>query len=411
MSKFKTLFLLFLTTVIWAGSIADCNKDIRFSFKNKPDSATFILKNPNRLVIDYKTSAKVLTNYYKFVDKVCIKSARTNSNKQNKTRIVYDLANTSSTTNHIVKTKLGYDLIVSLKSKTKKPNIIPVRDLIVVIDPGHGGFDPGAISKHGIKEKDITLAIAKKLALKINATHGMKAYLTRSNDSFIELRKRTELAKKYKADLFISIHADSHPNSSARGVSVYALSESGATSEAARILADKENNLYSDSKHSHHNYILQSVLIDLQQVSTVHQSLYLGKKILEKVASVAKRHSSRVEQAAFVVLKSTSIPSVLIESGFVSNKKEALYLTNSKYQDTLALSFLRAIEAYFKDKKPKNSYFDGSVTKKYIKVQKGDSLKKIAGKYKISIDNLIKLNHMTSDKIYVGQTLILPIHK
>lgn len=411
MSRSKTFFLLLITTFIWAGPIDDCNKNIKFSFKTKPDSNVFTLTNPNRLVIDYKTSAKVLTNYYKYVDKVCIKSARINTNKQNKTRVVYDLANPNSISNHIEKTKLGYDLIVSLKSKVKKPSIIPVRDLIVVIDPGHGGFDPGAISKHGIKEKDITLALAKKLAFKINATHGMKAYLTRSNDSFIELRKRTEIATKHKADLFISIHADSHPNSSARGVSVYALSESGATSEAARILADKENNLYSDSKNSHHNYILQSVLIDLQQVSTVHQSLHLGKKILEKVASVAKRHSSRVEQAAFVVLKSTSIPSVLIESGFVSNKKEALHLTNANYQDTLATSFLHAIEDYFIDKKPKNSYFDSSVTKKYIKVQQGDTLKKIAAKYQMSVANIIKLNHMTSDKIYIGQTLILPIHK
>jgi N-acetylmuramoyl-L-alanine amidase len=408
------IFICFVLT-LFAQTANACNKTITINFKNNITPHVFILKQPNRLVIDYNSSAKIISNINSFVDKSCISAVRSSYDHGN-TRIVYNLSGLAKFTSKTIKTKSGYSLNINLNvdnpkySKTSKP--ISMRDIVVVIDPGHGGFDPGAISSKGMKEKNITLAIAKKLAAKINSTPGIKAYLTRDNDKYIELRKRTEIAEAHKADIFISIHADSHPNSSAKGISVYALSESGATSEAARILADKENTLNMDNKkHSHHGYILQSVLIDLQQVATVHQSLNLGKKILQNVGLVAKRHSNQVEQAAFVVLKSPSIPSILIESGFVSNMKEAMRLASPKYQDQLANSFAKSITDYFKERKPRNTYFDDTLTKKYVKVLPGDTVKKIATKYSVLTKDIININNIKSDKIYIGQTLTLPQHK
>lgn len=426
----RTLSVLFL--IYSAVAQAACPPMLTLEFKNDPHVNAFILEKPNRLVIDFPHKAQLITALDSLVDHQCIKRARTNSHHHQGMRVVYDVASPIQIATHVEKKASRYMVTLRVteardhKSKPSVPQkavekkapskptvpVTPLRDIIVVVDPGHGGMDPGAIAVNGAREKNIVLPIAKRLARKLNAIDGIKAYLTRSNDSFIELRKRTEYAQKKHADLFISIHADSHPNGRAHGVSVYALSESGATSEAARILADKENTIYDGKvQHAHHGFVLESVLIDLQQVSTVHQSLYLGKMILKHVAMIAKRHSRHVEQAAFVVLKSPTIPSVLIETGFLSNKKEASKLSSKIYQERLAQGFAKAVKDYFMAHRVENSFFDAAQNHQTIQVVSGDTLAKIATKYGVRVQDIQHLNHLHSHQIHIGQKLWLPRKK
>jgi N-acetylmuramoyl-L-alanine amidase len=421
---FCTRVILSVFLVHSAVAQSSCSRTLTLEFKNDPHINAFVLPNPTRLVVDFAHTDQVLTPLDSFVDHQCIKQARINLHYNQGVRAVYDMALPIQVTSQVGKnaahfnatlhiTESGKPKAVEKKAPTKPPiPVTPLRDIVVVIDPGHGGVDPGAIAVTGAREKNIALQIAKRLASKLNAMDGIKAYLTRNNDTFIELRKRTEYAQKKQADLFISIHADSHPNGRAHGVSVYALSESGATSEAARILADKENTLYDGKdKHAHHGFVLESVLIDLQQVSTVHQSLYLGKMILKHVALIANRHSRHVEQAAFVVLKSPTIPSVLIETGFLSNKKEATKLSSKVYQEHLAYGFAKAVQDYFIAHRVENTFFDVAQNHQTIQVVTGDTLAKIAGKYGVRIQDIQQLNHLHSHHIHVGQKLWLPRKK
>ncbi len=232
-------------------------------------------------------------------------------------------------------------------SNIKKSNI-----LTIVIDPGHGGKDPGAIGDNGTKEKDVVLSIAKKLAQQINQHPNMHAVLTRDGDYFVPLRDRIRLARKDKADLFMSIHADSYFNSLASGASVYTLSHRGATSEAARWLARREN--YSElggvdlGELGDQSYLLRSVLIDLAQTATTTDSMRLGSLMLRSLDAMTKLRYSRVEQAPFVVLKSPDIPSVLVETGFISNVREEKRLQDQAYQAQLAQAMFNGVLTYVK---------------------------------------------------------------
>ena len=232
----------------------------------------------------------------------------------------------------------------------------PVRPVIVIIDPGHGGHDPGARGAAGTWEKEVVLAIAKRLANEINQAPGMKAIMTRDRDFFVPLRGRLERARRGRADLFISIHADSWFDRDASGASAYALSRHGATSEAARWLAGREN----DSELAGVNLrelgdqskVLRSVLIDLAQTATIRDSLHLGASILQPLRPVAGLHYRHVEQAPFMVLKSPDIPSVLIETGFLSNREEELRLRQPDYQGQVAHAIFEGISTYLKKYPP-----------------------------------------------------------
>lgn len=230
------------------------------------------------------------------------------------------------------------------------------RDVIVVIDPGHGGKDPGAIGHKGTKEKNIVLGVAKNLQQIINKTPGFKAVLTRNGDCFVSLRQRLNIAHEYKADMFIAIHADAFNVSNSRGASVFALSQRGATSEAARWLADRENESELGQAMSDKSNMLRSVLIDLAQTATIGASLEIGNTILNGLQKFTHLHSAKVEQAAFVVLKSPDIPSLLIETGFVSDTCEEAKLRNPAYQRQLASALATGIENYFIHRPPPGTY-------------------------------------------------------
>ncbi|MDP1574046.1 MAG: N-acetylmuramoyl-L-alanine amidase [Coxiellaceae bacterium] len=231
-------------------------------------------------------------------------------------------------------------------------------NVIVVIDPGHGGKDPGAKGAAGIDEKNVVLSISLLLQKTINQTPGFHAVLTRTTDRYLTLRERLRVARQDHADMFVAIHADKWRNSDARGVSVFALSQRGATSEAARWIAKRENasELMGGVQLNDQSHLLQSVLINLSQSATIRASLIIGKNIMNSVKPIARLHHSRVEQAAFVVLKSPDIPSLLVETGFLSNPLEERKLSSAAYQAQLSKAIADGVRQYFVYNPPRDTW-------------------------------------------------------
>ena len=294
------------------------------------------------------------------------------------------------------------------------------RDIVVAIDAGHGGEDPGASGSRGQHEKDIVLQIAKELQRQINREKGFRAELTRTGDYFIPLRKRTEIARKKGADLFISIHADAAPSRAAFGASVFALSDRGATSETARWLADTENrsdliggagNVSLDDK----DRMLAGVLLDLSMTATLSSSLNVGQKVLGNMGRVTSLHKQRVEQAGFMVLKSPDIPSILVETGFISNNNEAAKLATASHQQALARSIHTGVRQYFQQNPPPGTYVawlreTGKIAAgpREHTVRPGETLAMLAVRYQVSVASLRSTNSLKTDELKVGQRLDVP---
>ena len=235
---------------------------------------------------------------------------------------------------------------VKEKPVTAEP---PKGKFIVVIDPGHGGKDPGAIGRNGTQEKDVVLEVARKLKARINREKGMQAILTRDSDTFIPLRQRMDIAHQNKADLFVSIHADANPNARISGSSVYILSETGASSEAARLLAESENSYelkFGERSLNNTSNRLASVLLDLSQNAMMERSLNVAKGVLTELSKVNNPLRRKVESAAFIVLKSPDIPSMLVETAFISNPTEEKRLRTVEYQQKLAAAMFKGVKHY-----------------------------------------------------------------
>ncbi len=239
---------------------------------------------------------------------------------------------------------------------TGKKSGKPIVDRLVTImlDPGHGGEDPGAIGKAGTYEKNVTLEVARRLKARIDAEPNMRAVLTRDTDYFVPLQMRVQKARRIQSDLFISIHADAFTRPDANGSSVFALSESGASSSAARYLAQKENeaDLIGGVNIGVKDPMLARTLLDLSQTATISDSLKLGKAVLTEIGMINRLHKNNVEQAGFAVLKAPDIPSILIETAFISNPEEEKKLNNPKYQDKMAESIVSGIRKYFQKNPP-----------------------------------------------------------
>ncbi|WP_460126833.1 N-acetylmuramoyl-L-alanine amidase [Pseudomonas sp. S2_C03] len=294
------------------------------------------------------------------------------------------------------------------------------RDIIVVIDAGHGGEDPGASGSRGQREKDVVLSIARELQRQVNGMKGFRAELTRTGDYFIPLRGRTEIARKKGADLFVSIHADAAPSTAAFGASVFALSDRGATSETARWLADSENrsdliggagNVSLDDK----DRMLAGVLLDLSMTASLTSSLNVGQKVLSNIGRVTPLHKQRVEQAGFMVLKSPDIPSILVETGFISNANEASKLAASSHQQALARSISSGVRQFFQQNPPPGTYIawlrdSGKIAQgpRDHRVNPGETLAMIAVRYQVSPATLRSANNLKTDELKIGQTLTIP---
>lgn len=314
------------------------------------------LTSPDRYVIDFKnTQAKSqlkLPNTGGLVKR--IRQARRNKSDL---RVVFELTEKATAKTKLRKGKSGYLFEVALESRVKSKKVVSnstvrrakLKPMVIAIDAGHGGKDPGAIGRKGTKEKDVVLNIAKCLERQIKRQPGMKAVMTRKTDIYVSLRNRIAKARSQKADLFISIHADANPSRKLKGSSVYILSENGASSEAARWLANKENaydSKFAGTQLQATNKVVSSMLLDLSLSDTIDRSLDLASGVLKELKSVNNLLRRKVESAGFVVLKSPDIPSMLIETAFISNPNEEKRLKTSKYQEKMAKAILKGVKQY-----------------------------------------------------------------
>lgn len=288
-----------------------------------------------------------------------------------------------------------------------------LRDVIVVLDAGHGGKDPGARGPGQSKEKNVVLAITLKLKQLIDRQPGMKAVLTRSGDYYVGLRQRLDIAREYNGDVFVSIHADAFNNPHSTGASVFALSQSGATSEAARWIAEKEN--YSElggvnlEDLDDTNGVVRSVLIDLSQTATINAGLQMGGRVLNQLTHFTRLHNNKVDQARFVVLKSPDIPSILIETGFISNPREERNLTNPIYQSRLSQAIFQGIKGYFWENPPHGTRIEAMTSNNFHLVRAGETLPVIASRYHVSIGALQAMNGLSGKAVpQPGSKLVIP---
>lgn len=364
------------------------NLALLFTVNGQVAQKSFTLKNPDRVVIDFKNTRMGFNLNPGVLTNGLIRNVRSGHPDSLTLRLVFETNRPVNiqASSWLPENKSYKGLKLALlssgsvsqparvtappeaKIKTAK-SLTPVvvkhspsrflRDAVVVIDAGHGGKDPGAHGPKGSQEKNVTLAIARRLKQMIDKQPGMRAVLTRDGDYYISLRRRLDIARKDNGDIFISIHADAFINKNSHGASVFALSQNGATSEAARWLAEKEN--YSElggvdlSELDDTNGVVRSVLIDLSQTATIGESVKMGKAVLGNMGRLTTLHNRNIEQARFVVLKSPDIPSILIETGFISNPYEERNLTSAVYQQRLCQAIFHGIKGYFMDNPPKGT--------------------------------------------------------
>ena len=317
-----------------------------------------VLKNPDRVVLDVPGARLAIGARAAPAGTGAVKRLRLASRAAGELRIVLDLARPSHAKSFLAapNDRYGYRLVVDLganqsmdtpvKAEHAPPN---ARDLVIAIDAGHGGEDPGAIGKHGTREKDVVLAIARDLALKINAEPGMKAVFTRNGDYFVPLRDRMRRARGQQADLFVSVHADSIRDRRVDGSSVYILSQRGATDEASRWLAARENasDLIGGVSLDDKDEVLASVLLDLSQSASLRASQVAAERVLRQLNRVGEVRKPQVQQARFMVLKSPDIPSMLVETAYISNPQEELRLREKAHQAKLAAAIQQGVHDYF----------------------------------------------------------------
>jgi len=285
------------------------------------------------------------------------------------------------------------------------------RDIIVAIDAGHGGDDPGAVGRKGTREKDVVLAIARKLEKLLQNEYGIKPVMIRQGDYYVSLRGRIRQARKLKADLFVSVHADAVKNRKAHGASVFVLSQRAATNEATRWLETTQNNtdLLGGVSLDDKDDVLASVLLDLSQSATLVASVEVGASVLNNLKTVGNVHKGWVERAGFVVLKSPDIPSILVETGFISNRSEEKKLKNKKYQTKIAKAIHQGVNQYFRKYPPPDSLL-AAITD-FHEIKQGDTLRGIAKHYNVSVADLRHVNSLNNSNIVVGQIIRIPTHE
>lgn len=437
----------------------------------------FILSNPSRLVVDFYNMPLQPRINQPPVDHPLVLNVRSGLRENKELRLVFELKNDVDVISSLLKTlnssllqfeltkkpilaqkqvksvKLNDARLIkpsnqsfeTVKNVVNKPsNPEKGRDIIVAIDAGHGGKDVGAQGAMGTQEKDVVFAIAKRLKNQINRQPGMRSVMIRRGDYFVHLQDRVKLAHDAKADLFVSIHADAFNDSSAHGASVYTLSKNGASSLGARWLADTENaaDAYEGKGNFEKDENLNNVLIDLTQTAAKEASQNIGNKVLHSVKSVGHLHRNAVQKAGFVVLKSPDIPSILIETAFISNPDEERRLTNASYQDKISNAVFAGIMSHFKQYAPANTllalkskmnktyamtpYLERAsietkdsqpaniltgkyeITKTQHTINQGETLIGIAQQYGVTTQAIKLTNNLENNALKVGKVLQIP---
>ena len=423
--------LLLLGAAAWAGSTvenvriwAESDKTrVVLDLSHSVEHSIFTLRNPHRVVIDLKDSrlSAALTNMPSGAG--AVRAIRSGLRSDGQLRVVIDLNEDvrSRTFAAGPNGQYGDRLVIDLQRanslatvKRASEEYQPGRDIVIAIDPGHGGHDPGAIGKQRTREKDVALAISRELARRINAEPGMRAILVRNSDVYVDHRARTAIARRNRADLFVSIHADAVDDRRASGASVYALSLKGASDEAAKQLAERENASVGGVSLDDKDDVLASVLIDLSQNASLSASLDVGDKVIGEMSKVAKMHRRTVQQAGFLVLKSPDMPSILVEAAFISNPEEERRLRDPAYQARLANSIMAGLRSYFYTNPPPDTQIAMDLRREPTRqvrhvIARGDTLSEIAARYNVSAAAIRAANKLSDDKIRVGQTLSIPI--
>ncbi|KFZ37532.1 N-acetylmuramoyl-L-alanine amidase [Shewanella mangrovi] len=407
---------------IWA---APDSTRVVFDLGNKPDFKYFTLNNPERLVIDLdsthqgsKLSLANLSNNSQLVKRVRFSKPP----KKGILRLVIDLKQAANANLFSLPPTGPYGdrLVVDFESGRKttikqdsdrQPQ--DDRDIIVAIDAGHGGDDPGSIGPSGMYEKRVALAIAKRVADEINAVRGMKAIMTRSGDYFVDLNRRSELARKGKADLLVSIHADAFTSPQPRGASVWVLSNRRANSEMGRLLEQSEKvsellgGVGEIVQNTDSEQYLMRTLIDMSMDNSRSAGFRVADDILSRLGKVTKLHKSSPEYASLAVLKSPDIPSLLVETGFISNPTEEKLLRSSNHQQKLANAIYGGIISYFQHYPPEGTLLARSASINHS-VSRGESLSVIAARYNVSVAAIKKANNLKSNMLRIGQKLVIP---
>ena len=375
-SMLKPVLLMAVILFLWnapANAAMTVGHDVRTSIDDKRTRLVFdlsgpvsykkvVLTNPDRVVIDLNNADLSGSISNVNLPGRLVSNVRGARRGKGDYRVVLDLDQRLKSDVFTLppSTGKGYRLVIDVFTLSGNKRL-PARklsrskrDILVVIDPGHGGRDPGAIGANGLTEKSVVLRIAKSLAKRINDQKGFSARLTRTSDYYLPLRKRSEIARKQGADLLVSIHADAFKNNRANGASVFALSLSGASNEAALWLAERENaaDLMGGVTLGDKDADLASVLLDLSSTASLQASLTVGDFVLDGLGGVARLHKSQVQQAGFVVLKSPDVQSILVETGFITNPAEARRLNTKKYRTKIAKAIEAGIVKYFREHPP-----------------------------------------------------------
>lgn len=394
------------------------NTRLVFDLNAPVEHSVFALSNPNRIVIDLKNSKVSGTLPSTAYNESRIKGIRYAKRGNSGLRVVLDLNNSVKPKSFVLKPhgSFGNRLVVDLfDTKQAKKAVVkrPVyrtkktaRDLIIAIDAGHGGEDPGAIGQRGTREKDVVLKIAKELEKLIKRERGMKPLMIRTGDYYIGLKQRVKKAQIAQADLFISIHADAFKNGKARGTSVFILSERGASSDLASYLANSENSADLNGGVSGTNDdLLNMVLADMVKNSTLEDSHQIASKVLSGLKHVNHLHKNTVEQAGFRVLKAGR-PAILVETAFISNRKEERKLRSRKHQKALAKAIFKGTRAYFRSNPVPGTLL--AVRDRKHRIARGETLSGIARRYQVSLATIRDANNMRSNNLRIGKVLSIP---
>lgn len=435
------VFSLLLHSFAWAADIegvrlwrAPDHTRLVLDLSDNVEYKYFTLDNPERVVVDIKRASLSASLKQLEYANSPIKNIRAATRNGSDIRLVLDLQEKVKPNAFLLSASAQYGnrLVIDLHDSSAAKTVVKTapknngrRDIVVAIDAGHGGEDPGAIGPRKVREKAVVLAIAREAKKLFDRKRGYKAVLIRDGDYYVGLSKRRALARKHQADFFISIHADAFKDKKVSGGSVYTLSQRGASSASARFLAESENRAdqIGGVDLSDKDDVLASVLLDLSMTATLDSSVKAGKAILGQMKSATHLHKRTVEHAGFAVLKSPDIPSVLIETGFISNPKEARRLATSAHQKKLARAIFDGTVAYFGKYAVEGTYVywqnhgggagQGGATASArgeltYKIRSGDTLSELAGRFSVSQSELRRYNKLKSDRIRVGQVLKIP---
>lgn len=428
-------FLLFFSQLTWAKNQVNSvriwpspsNTRVVLDLKQEPQYSYFSLKNPERLVVDIKDAGrkfdfKKLKNSSKLIKGLRYSKAKS----KNAIRIVFDLPKSLNKQVFALSptAPYGHRLVIDFQDpnpvKTAKPVIKTTtpnsqRDIVVAIVAGHGGEDPGSIGFSGSYEKHVTLSIARKLAKKVNNEKGMRAVMIRNGDYYVPLNRRTAIARQKKADVLISIHADAFRTPQPSGASVWVLSVRRANTELGRWMEKREKHsellggaaeIIQDTANE--RYLTQA-LLDMSMDHSIASSYDLSKEVIKQLKKVTKMHKKTPQAASFAVLTAPDIPSILVETGFISNKQEEKNLNWDKHRQRLADSIFNALKAYFRNTPP-----DGTLWAKWRqqnrthKVKRGESLSLLAQRYNVSVTKIKSANKLKSNVVRIGQVLTIP---